>query len=160
MFEQLLAVPVKGSGGKNILLSQQRAKVWRQTWREDRGFLPLFEPSGSAKAMVELARAWMAPLKRWLAAAAAALAGELAERYRVWRFARGVQTYADQVPAILAQMVGGDRQADRHALLVVRLDPQAHGGDLGEYFVEIGQNLIRLHPRHANPPPCCAIFAT
>ena len=107
VLEQLLAVPVKGSGGKNILLSQQRAKVWRQNWMEGRGFLPLFEPSGSARAVVELARAWMAPLKRWLAAAAAALAGELAERYRVWRFARGVQTYADQIDAAMAVLRDG-----------------------------------------------------
>jgi ATP-dependent exoDNAse (exonuclease V) beta subunit len=99
---ELLTVPVKGSGGKNILLSQQRAQVWWQTWTAGPGFLPLFEPSGSAKAMVELSRAWMAPLKRWLADAAAALAGELAERYRVWRFARGVQTYADQIDAAMA----------------------------------------------------------
>src|SRR5690606_32842690 len=63
-------------------------------------------------ATVELAQAWMAPLKRWLAGAAAALAGELADRYRAWRFARGVQTYADQIDAAMA-VLRDDELLDR-----------------------------------------------
>lgn len=101
-FAQLLAVPPKGSGAENIRRSQQRATEWQAAWIRGTGFLPLYEPVGSARAIVELAQAWMAPLKRWLAGAAAALAGELAERYRAWRFARGVQTYADQIDAAMA----------------------------------------------------------
>jgi ATP-dependent exoDNAse (exonuclease V) beta subunit len=100
--EELLALAPKGVGAKNILLSQARARAWQEAWARGTGFLPLFEPAGSAQAVVAGAREWMAPLKRWLAAAAAALAGELAERYRAWRFERGVQTYADQIDAAMA----------------------------------------------------------
>ena len=98
----LLALPVKGTGAKNIGLSQQRALAWQEAWLRGTGFLPLFEPAGSARAVVEQSRAWMAPLKNWLAAAAAVLAAELAGRYRAWRFTRGVQTYADQIDAAMA----------------------------------------------------------
>jgi ATP-dependent helicase/nuclease subunit A len=100
--EQLLALAPKGNAAKNILLSQQRARSWQEAFQRGRGFLPLYEPSGTAAALKEAARAWMAPLKNWLADAAAALAAELAERYRVWRFDRGVQTYADQIDAAMA----------------------------------------------------------
>ena len=99
---ELLALPVQGTGAKNIGLSQQRAQAWQETWVRGTGFLPLYEPAGSARAVTELARAWMAPLKQWLAAAAAVLAAELAGRYRAWRFTRGVQTYADQIDAAMA----------------------------------------------------------
>ncbi|MBI4624281.1 MAG: UvrD-helicase domain-containing protein [Verrucomicrobia bacterium] len=100
--EELLALVAKGAGAKNILLSQARARAWQEGWARGAGFLPLYEPAGSAQAVVAGAREWMAPLTRWLAAAAAALAGELAERYRAWRFARGVQTYPDQIDAAMA----------------------------------------------------------
>jgi ATP-dependent exoDNAse (exonuclease V) beta subunit len=100
--ERLLAIVPKGSGRKNILLSQERAKAWNEAWNRGAAFLPIYEPAGSAQAVVECAEAWMAPLKRWLAEAAAVLAAELAERYRAWRFERGVQTYADQIDAAMA----------------------------------------------------------
>lgn len=99
---QLLDLSAKGRGAANVELSKRRARAWAEDFARGSGFLPLYEPAGSAKAAVELAEAWMAPLKRWLAAAAAALAGELAERYRAWRFERGVQTYADQIDAAMA----------------------------------------------------------
>ena len=101
-YEQLMALAPKGSGARNLAVSQARARAWSEAWGSGVGFLPLYEPAGSAKAVVESARAWMAPLKRWLADAAAVLAAELAGRYREWRFDRGVQTYADQVDAALA----------------------------------------------------------
>ncbi len=100
--EQLLAIVPKGNGKPNIITSQERARAWEKAWREGAGFLPLYEPAGASKGVVECAHEWMAPLKRWLADVAAALAGELAQRYRVWRFARGVQTYADQIDAAMA----------------------------------------------------------
>lgn len=99
---QLLAVRPKGNGAENIRRSQQRAQEWETAWASAAGFLPLYEPVGSAREIVALAQAWMAPLKQWLAVAAAALAGELADRYRAWRFVRGVQTYADQIDAAMA----------------------------------------------------------
>lgn len=105
---QLLAARPKGSGAENIRRSQQRATEWQAAWTRGIGFLPLYEPVGSAREVVELARAWMAPLKRWLAGAAAALAGELADRYRAWRFVRGVQTYADQIDAAMAVLRDDD----------------------------------------------------
>ncbi len=100
--ERLFAVVPKGTGRANIEKSQAAARVWQAAWEKGEGFLPLYEPVGSAKAIVEAATEWMAPLKRWLADAAAALGAELAERYRVWRFQRGVQTYADQIDAAMA----------------------------------------------------------
>ncbi|HEY0968932.1 MAG TPA: UvrD-helicase domain-containing protein [Opitutaceae bacterium] len=100
--EQILALARKGSGAENIARSQQRAQAWQTAWDEGAGFLPLYEPAGTGKALVALAQEWMAPLKRWLADAAAVLAAELAGRYRAWRFERGVQTYADQIDAALA----------------------------------------------------------
>ncbi len=100
--ERLLAVVPKGTGRENIEKSQAAARAWQAAWIAADGFLPLYEPVGQAKAVVEAATAWMAPLKRWLADAAAALGAELAERYRVWRFQRGVQTYADQIDAAMA----------------------------------------------------------
>ncbi|GAB1489228.1 hypothetical protein MASR2M8_16810 [Opitutaceae bacterium] len=100
--EQILALAQKGSGKENIARSQQRAQAWQAAWERGTGFLPLYEPSGTGKALVALAQEWMAPLKRWLADAAAVLAAELAGRYRAWRFERGVQTYADQIDAALA----------------------------------------------------------
>ncbi|MEO8864582.1 MAG: UvrD-helicase domain-containing protein [Opitutaceae bacterium] len=98
----LLALPAKGSGSKNVTLSQQRAQVWQEKWTRGAGFLPLYENEGKSAALVELAQTWMAPLKRWLGDAAGVLAAELAGRYRAWRFTRGVQTYADQIDAALA----------------------------------------------------------
>ena len=102
LLDQLLALPAKGSGAANVRLSQQRAREWQQAWVEQAAFLPLYEPAGKSAAVVALAAQWMAPLKRWLAGAGAALAAELSERYRAWRFARGVQTYPDQIDAALA----------------------------------------------------------
>lgn len=99
---QILELPLKGTGAANVALSQQRAQAWQEAWDRGQGFLPLYEPAGSSQKVSALAQAWMAPLKRWLADAAAVLAAELAGRYRAWRFERGVQTYADQIDAALA----------------------------------------------------------
>lgn len=99
---RLLALAARGNGAKNIVLSQERARAWQAAWEAGDAYLPLYGPAGTAQAVVEYSRDWMAPLKDWLAAAAATLAGELAERYRTWRFTRGVQTYADQIDAAMA----------------------------------------------------------
>jgi len=99
---EILALTPKGSGRKNLEISQQAARVWFERFSDRTVFLPPFEPAGSAAALVELVGRWMRPLKRWLGEAAAALAGELALRYRSFRIDRGVQTYADQVEAALA----------------------------------------------------------
>ena len=102
VYQQLLTLVGKGVAKKNILASQQRARNWQKQFRESRDFLPLYKPAGKATALVELADAWMKPLKAWLADAGATLAAELAERYRAYRFDRGVQTYADQIEAAIA----------------------------------------------------------
>jgi ATP-dependent exoDNAse (exonuclease V) beta subunit len=82
--------------------NQEQAEEWRRRFRTERGFLPLPKPQGTAAGMVELYATYFGPVKAWLAEAGAVLAGELALRYRAWRFDRGVQTYADQVEAALA----------------------------------------------------------
>ena len=99
---ELQAVPRQGRGRGNIEATQRAAAVWVRRFHADQGFLPMLQPIGSAARVEELVQALTAPLKAWLAGAAAALAAELALRYRDYRFERGVQTYADQVDAALA----------------------------------------------------------
>jgi ATP-dependent exoDNAse (exonuclease V) beta subunit len=102
VLQEILGLPLKGNGKKNTELSQTAARAWREKWRSGRGFLALYKPAGSGAVLKELAERWMRSLKDWLADAGAALAAELAERYRLYRFERGVQTYADQIDAALA----------------------------------------------------------
>lgn len=99
---EILALTPKGSGRKNLEISQQAARAWFEQFSDRSVFLPPFAPAGNATALVELVAQWMGPLKRWLGDAAAVLAAELALRYRTFRIDRGVQTYADQVEAALA----------------------------------------------------------
>ena len=98
----ILAAKSKGRGVESLAANQELAQQWLRRFREERGFLPLPKPQGTAAGIVELYAAFLAPVKSWLAAAGAVLAAELALRYRAWRFDRGVQTYTDQVEAALA----------------------------------------------------------
>jgi ATP-dependent exoDNAse (exonuclease V) beta subunit len=98
----LQALPANGRGRENLEATKRAAADWIRRFHADRGFLPMLQVIGSAERAKELVEALTAPLKGWLAAAAAALAGELARRYRNYRLERGVQTYADQVEAALA----------------------------------------------------------
>jgi ATP-dependent helicase/nuclease subunit A len=102
ILRQLLALPAKGRSQQKIETSQRAATAWMERWKSGRGFLPLYTPVGSSAALVELASDWMAPLKKWLAEAGSLLAAELSGRYRLYRFERGVQTYADQIDAAVA----------------------------------------------------------
>ena len=97
----VLAAKSKGRGSESLQHNQEQAQEWRRRFRAERGFLPIPKPQGTAAGIVELYADYFAPVKAWLADAGAALAGELALRYRLWRFDRGVQTYADQVEAAL-----------------------------------------------------------
>ena len=99
---ELLALPGRGRGRGNLETTQRAAADWVRRFHAGGGFLPMLEPVGSAERVRELVQALTAPLKAWLAGAAAALAAELALRYRDYRFERGVQTYSDQVEAALA----------------------------------------------------------
>ena len=103
ILQQILGLPAKGPAKtrENLALNQRAAQAWLERFRTGHGFLPIYEPVGSAKAICELADAWMSPLKSWLADASAVLAAELAGRYREFRFERGVQTYADQIDAVM-----------------------------------------------------------
>jgi ATP-dependent exoDNAse (exonuclease V) beta subunit len=103
LLQQILALPIKGppKTRENLALNQRAAVAWLDRFRTGRSFLPVYEPVGSAKGICELADAWMTPLKSWLADASAVLAAELAGRYREFRFERGVQTYADQIDAVM-----------------------------------------------------------
>ena len=89
-------------GAAALKHNQETAVEWRRRFREEKNYLPLPKPEGKAAGIDELFADYFAPVKSWLAAAGATLAGELALRYRAWRFDRGVQTYADQVEAALA----------------------------------------------------------
>lgn len=99
---QILAARTRGKISDALQHNQEQAQEWRRRFREERGFLPLPKPEGSAAGMVGLYADFLAPVKGWLAEAGAALAGELALRYRAWRFDRGVQTYSDQIESALA----------------------------------------------------------
>lgn len=100
--DELLDLPAKGRGAENIVLSQVAARRWQAAFDGGATYLPIYKPTGAAKAVVAAAEAWMEPLKRWLAEAASVMAAELAARYRAWRFERGVQTFADQIDAAMA----------------------------------------------------------
>ncbi len=102
LLRQILELPAKGAARRNLELSQRAAVAWMEKWKSGRGFLPPYKPVGSAAALCDLATAWMAPLKKWLADAGSLLAAELSGRYRLYRFERGVQTYADQIDAAVA----------------------------------------------------------
>ncbi|MFH1497961.1 MAG: UvrD-helicase domain-containing protein [Verrucomicrobiota bacterium] len=90
-----------------VQANQRHAREWLRRFHEEDGFLAFAKPQGTAGGIKELFDAFHAPVKAWLADAAAVLAGELAERFRAWRFERGVQTYADQIDAAMAVL--GDR---------------------------------------------------
>lgn len=112
----ILTAKTKGRAIEALQQNQELAEEWRRRFREERGFLPIPKPQGTAANIVELYAAYFAPVKAWLAEAGAALAGELALRYRAWRFDRGLQTYADQVEAALAVL------QDRSTLERIRAD--------------------------------------
>jgi ATP-dependent helicase/nuclease subunit A len=100
---EIMAAATRHKKAAETLERNQRAAAeWLRRFRENRGYLPLAAPQGTAAGIEELFARFFAPLKAWLAAAGAVLAAELAERYRVWRFERGVQTYPDQIEAAVA----------------------------------------------------------
>ncbi len=100
--EAILAAQSKGKGAESLARNQATAQTWLRRFREERGYLPLPRPQGTAAKIGPLFAAFFAPVKDWLAEAGAVLAAELALRYREWRFERGVQTYADQVESAVA----------------------------------------------------------
>jgi ATP-dependent exoDNAse (exonuclease V) beta subunit len=103
VLKEILAVTSKRKDSlPKITANQAAATEWLRAWKEEGRYLPLIDPDGTAGGMVALYDRFFAPLKGWLASAGAVLAAELAERYRAWRFERGVQTYADQIDAAMA----------------------------------------------------------
>lgn len=109
---ELLDLPSKGAGAVNILKSQAKARAWQKSWDNGAAFLPLFTPEGTAAMVVAAAEAWMKPLQKWLGQVGGILAGELAERFRIWRLTQGLQTYADQVDAAMAVLADDRRLND------------------------------------------------
>ncbi|HYC69929.1 MAG TPA: UvrD-helicase domain-containing protein [Opitutaceae bacterium] len=100
--EAILAATSRGKGAEALRRNQVHLRDWCRRYREETGFLPIARPEGTAGNIEDLCAQLYGPLKAWLAAAGASLAGELALRFRAWRFERGVQTYADQVEGALA----------------------------------------------------------
>ena len=97
-----------GKPAETLRRNQAAAARWRRRFLEGSGYLSMPKPEGMAGGIGDLFARLLAPLKSWLADAGAILAAELALRYRVWRFDRGVQTYADQVEAALAVLQDGE----------------------------------------------------
>jgi len=100
--EILAVAPVQKRSIAAVQTNQRFAAEWVRRYHEESAFLPMAKPQGAAGGMPDLFNRLYAPMKAWLAEVAAALAAELADRYREWRFARGVQTYADQIDAAMA----------------------------------------------------------
>lgn len=86
----------------NLARSREILGAWREALRTGDDWLGFPAPIGSAAKIADLFEGYYAPVKRWAAATAARLAAELAERYRLHRFRRGVQSYADQVETAAA----------------------------------------------------------
>jgi ATP-dependent helicase/nuclease subunit A len=99
---EILAATTKNKKGAEALERNQRTAVeWLRRFHGEGSHLPLAKPQGTAAGIKELYVRFFAPFKAWLAGAGAVLAAELSERYRAWRFERGVQTYPDQIEAAL-----------------------------------------------------------
>lgn len=103
VLNEIMAVTSKRKDSLPKIASNQRAaQEWLRAWQEEKRYLPLIDPEGTAGGMDVLFDRFFAPLKDWLAKAGSVLAAELAGRFRAWRFERGVQTYADQIDAAMA----------------------------------------------------------
>jgi ATP-dependent exoDNAse (exonuclease V) beta subunit len=101
--EAFLALPAPRHRGRapNFQLNQENLRAWDADFSAGRGRLPLPEPEGEGKEAVAAFRAYLAPIKAWMAVAGGALAAELALRYRAWRSGRGLQTFGDQIETAL-----------------------------------------------------------
>jgi ATP-dependent helicase/nuclease subunit A len=100
---EIQAAATKNKKGAEALERNKLTVVeWLKRFHGESRHLPLAKPQGTAGNIKELYARFFAPLKAWLAGAGAVLAAELSERYRAWRFERGVQTYPDQIEAALA----------------------------------------------------------
>ncbi|MDR1009716.1 MAG: UvrD-helicase domain-containing protein [Opitutaceae bacterium] len=103
VLDEILALRTRdGKPAEALRRNQQNAVEWARRFREETGFLPFIAPEGSAANIKYLYACFFGPVKTWLAEAGAALAAQLAERYRLWRFERGVQTFADQIETALS----------------------------------------------------------
>ncbi len=98
----LSAVARKGPGAAALGRNQETAAKWMRLFTESTERLPVAVPEGGAAGIVDLYRAFFAPLKEWLAQAGGVMAAELSLRYRAWRVDRGIQTYDDQVESALS----------------------------------------------------------
>jgi ATP-dependent helicase/nuclease subunit A len=103
VLERIRAARTKnGKSQARLAANQALAEMWVRRFHAESGHLPIPSPEGTAGGIVALFDELFQHLKAWLAAAAGVLAAELAQRYREWRFERGVQTYADQIDAARA----------------------------------------------------------
>jgi ATP-dependent helicase/nuclease subunit A len=82
--------------------NKQLARDWQRRYENESGFLGMVKPDGVAGGMGELFDRYFQPLCLWLSGVAGVMAAELSDRYRLWRFEQGVQTYDDQIDATLA----------------------------------------------------------
>ncbi|MEZ5275651.1 MAG: UvrD-helicase domain-containing protein [Opitutaceae bacterium] len=91
----------KGVSARNLEASQRALGQWAKAFREEREFLPLIKPFGTANGVVESYDGFFKPIKDWCARVAGLLAAELADRYRLHRVERRVQSYDDQIELAL-----------------------------------------------------------
>ena len=156
--EILSAKAKQRTGAEALARNQTAAREWLRRFQEERGFLPLAEPEGTAANIEVLFGRFFAPLKTWLGRAAAVLAAELAERFRAFRFEQGVQTYADQIDAAAAVL------GDGAALERIRADgwriilDEAQDTDAQQFavLVEIARPSgapVGTWPEGGGPPP-------
>ena len=87
----------RGKSAGNLEASQRALARWGRAFREEEGYLPMIKPLGRANGVEDSYERFFAPLKHWCAGVAGLLAAELAERYRLHRMERRVQSYDDQI---------------------------------------------------------------
>lgn len=101
---EVLAVPAKGNGAKNILLGQRLVRRWMEADAAGEPFVPVPECPGNSAGFNAAWAAAFGPLRRWLGEAAWAAAREIAGAFRAHRLSLGRITYDDQV-ALAGQLV-------------------------------------------------------
>ncbi|MDD2765719.1 MAG: UvrD-helicase domain-containing protein [Opitutaceae bacterium] len=97
--------PKRADTAANIEAFQQALRHWESLWHDDAGgFAAVPVPEKGGKEFIATATAALAPVRTWINARAAALAGEIARAFRAHRIRAQVLTFDDQV-GLAAELV-------------------------------------------------------
>lgn len=92
----ILALPAKGSGGANILRSQDLLRHWQESLGQGK-YSPLPQPYGSSEKLLTAWQETFQPLSRWVTSASLPHAVAWARKFLEYRIRHGVLTYQDQI---------------------------------------------------------------